>query len=111
MIKSAGYRIGPFEVESALLTHPAVAEAAVVGKSDPARGQLVKAFVVLRPGYADSPALRAEMTEAARRGVGAHAWPREIEIVSVLPKTITGKIQRFVLREHDVAQPAGRPAP
>jgi acetyl-CoA synthetase len=98
VIKSAGYRIGPFEVESALLTHPAVAEAAVVGKPDPARGQLVKAFVVLRAGYADSPALREEMAEVARRQVGVHAWPREIEIVSVLPKTISGKIQRFVLR-------------
>jgi acetyl-CoA synthetase len=111
VIKSAGYRIGPFEVESALLTHPAVAEAAVVGKPDPARGQLVKAFVVLRAGYADSPALREEMKEAARREVGAHAWPREIEVVSVLPKTITGKIQRFVLRSPDAAQPAGTPTP
>ncbi len=111
VIKSAGYRIGPFEVESALLTHPAVAEAAVVGKPDPARGQLVKAFVVLRAGYEDSATLRADMTAVARRQVGAHAWPREIDVVSVLPKTITGKIQRFVLREEDATQSAKTSTP
>ncbi len=104
VIKSAGYRIGPFEVESALLTHPAVAEAAVVAKPDPARGHIVKAFVVLRPGFADSPGLREAMVEAAKRGLGAHAYPREIEIVTELPKTTTGKIQRFLLREREAAK-------
>lgn len=108
VIKSAGYRIGPFEVESALLTHPAVAEAAVVGKPDAARGQLIKAFVVLRAGFADSAALREEMVAAARREVGAHAYPREIEIVTELPKTTTGKIQRFVLRQQEAAKPTGQ---
>ncbi len=111
VIKSAGYRIGPFEVESALLTHPAVAEAAVVGKPDAARGQIVKAFVVLRAGFADSPALREEMIAVARREVGAHAFPREIAIVAELPKTTTGKIQRFVLRQQEAAIPAGAPRP
>ena len=111
VIKSAGYRIGPFEVESALLTHQAVAEAAVVGKPDAARGHVIKAFVVLRAGFADSPALREEMIAVARREVGAHAFPREIEIVAELPKTTTGKIQRFVLREQEAAIPAGAPRP
>jgi acetyl-CoA synthetase len=108
VIKSAGYRVGPFEVESALLTHPAVAEAGVVGKPDAARGQLIKAFVVLKPGFADSRTLRDELVAAARREVGAHAFPREIEIVADLPKTTTGKIQRFVLRQQEAAsQPGG----
>jgi acetyl-CoA synthetase len=98
VIKSAGYRIGPFEVESALLTHPAVAEAGVVGRPDPLRGQVVTAFVVLNPGHADSPDLRTEIAEAAKRVVGNHAYPRVVEIVPDLPKTQTGKIQRFLLR-------------
>ena len=107
VIKSAGYRVGPFEVESALLTHPAVAEAAVVGKPDAARGQIIKAFIVLKPGIADSPALRDDMVATARREVGAHAFPREIEIVTHLPKTTTGKIQRFVLRQQEAASQTG----
>ncbi|MBR0669613.1 acyl-CoA synthetase [Neoroseomonas soli] len=111
VIKSAGYRVGPFEVESALLTHSAVAEAAVIGKPDAARGQLVKAFVVLKPGFADSQALREELVSAARREVGAHAFPREIEIVTDLPKTTTGKIQRFVLRQQEVASQTGSRTP
>ena len=111
VIKSAGYRVGPFEVESALLTHPAVAEAAVVGKPDAARGQLVKAYVVLKPGCNDSQALRNEMVATARREVGAHAFPREIEIVKELPKTTTGKIQRFVLRQRDTSSNTGTTTP
>jgi acetyl-CoA synthetase len=110
VIKSAGYRIGPFEVESALLTHPAVAEAAAVGKPDPARGHIVKAFVVLRPGHTDSSALREELVAAARRALGAHAYPREIEVVTELPKTNTGKIQRFLLRGQEAAA-AGKGTP
>jgi acetyl-CoA synthetase len=103
VIKSAGYRIGPFEVESALLTHPAVAEAAVVGKPDPARGHIVKAFIVLRAGHADSTALRDDLVTTARHALGAHAYPREIEVVANLPKTNTGKIQRFLLRAQEAA--------
>lgn len=111
VIKSAGYRVGPFEVESALLTHAAVAEAAVVGKPDAARGHLIKAFVVLKTGYADSEALREDLIAAARREVGAHAFPREIEIVADLPKTTTGKIQRFVLRQQEAIKFSGASTP
>jgi acetyl-CoA synthetase len=99
VIKSAGYRIGPFEVESAILEHPAVAEAAVVGKPDARRGQIVKAFVVLRPGRAAVPALADEIAALVKRRVGAHQYPREVEVVTELPKTETGKIQRFRLRQ------------
>jgi acetyl-CoA synthetase len=99
VIKSAGYRIGPFEVESAILTHPEVAEAAVVGKPDALRGQIVKAFVVLKPGAAPRDGLADEIVATVRRLVGAHQYPREIAFVADLPKTTTGKIQRFKLRE------------
>jgi acetyl-CoA synthetase len=98
MIKSSGYRIGPFEVESALLTHPAVAEAAVIGKPDSKRGQLVKAFIVLLPGFQGSEALAEEIKLFVKSNIGAHLYPREIEFVDNLPKTDTGKIQRFALR-------------
>jgi acetyl-CoA synthetase len=99
VIKSAGYRIGPFEVESAILTHPAVAEAAVVGKPDALRGQIVKAFVVLKPGEAPRDGLADEIVAIVRKLVGVHQYPREIAFVADLPKTTTGKIQRFKLRE------------
>lgn len=99
MIKSAGYRIGPFEVESALLKHPAVAEAAVVGKPDAIRGEIVKAFIVLRPGIPGGDELASELVLSVRTSVGRHQYPREIEFVDALPKTETGKIQRFVLRQ------------
>ncbi len=99
MIKSAGYRIGPFEVESALLRHPAVAEAAVVGKPDALRGQIVKAWVVLRPGFSPSDALSDELVQMVRTNLGRHQYPREIAYIAALPKTETGKIQRFMLRE------------
>lgn len=98
VIKSAGYRIGPFEVESAILGHPDVAEAAVVGTPDSLRGHIVKAYVVLRPGVAPRPALDAEIVEVVKARVGKHQYPREIEFVDQLPKTETGKIQRFLLR-------------
>jgi acetyl-CoA synthetase len=99
MIKSAGYRIGPFEVESALLKHPAVAEAAVVGKPDELRGEIVKAFVVLRPGTTGNDELSQELAMSVRAAVGGHQTPRVIEFIDALPKTETGKIQRFALRE------------
>jgi acetyl-CoA synthetase len=99
VIKSAGYRIGPFEVESAILEHPAVAEAAVVGKPDALRGHIVKAFVVLRPGVTEAASLRDEIVDVVKRRVGRHQYPREIDVVSQLPKTETGKIQRFLLRK------------
>jgi acetyl-CoA synthetase len=97
VIKSAGYRIGPFEVESAILKHQAVAEAAVVGKPDPLRGQIVKAFVVLKPGHARG-GLESEIVDVVKTHLGRHQYPREIEFLAELPKTETGKIQRFLLR-------------
>ena len=99
VIKSAGYRIGPFEIESVILEHPAVAEAAVVGKPDPLRGQIVKAFVVTRAEVTAGDALREEIVELVKRRVGHHQFPREIEFVPELPKTDAGKIQRFILRD------------
>jgi acetyl-CoA synthetase len=99
MIKSAGYRIGPFEVESALLKHPAVAEAAVIGGPDAMRGQIVKAYVVLRPGLRGSEELSQEIARSVKATLGSHQYPRELEFVDTLPKTETGKIKRFVLRE------------
>lgn len=99
VIKSAGYRIGPFEVESAILGHPEVAEAAVVGKPDPQRGQIVKAFVVLKPGRSPRPGLEEEIVAQVKASLGRPQAPREIEFVADLPTTISGKIQRFLLRQ------------
>ncbi len=98
VIKSSGYRIGPFEVESALLHHPAIAEAAVIGRPDPLKGHIVKAFVTLRSGQAAGSHLAEEIAAIVRDLVGDHAYPREIEVVDSLPKTESGKIQRFKLR-------------
>jgi acyl-coenzyme A synthetase/AMP-(fatty) acid ligase len=98
VIISAGYRIGPFEVESALVEHPAVAEAAVVGKQDPLRGTIVKAFCILAPGYRGSDRLAFELQEHVKRVTAPYKYPREIEFVGELPKTISGKIRRVELR-------------
>jgi acyl-coenzyme A synthetase/AMP-(fatty) acid ligase len=102
VITSAAYRIGPFEVESALVEHPAVAEAAVVGKPDPLRGQIVKAYVLLAPGHEGSDALVAELQEHCRTVTAAYKYPREIEFTDELPKTISGKIRRVELREREL---------
>jgi acetyl-CoA synthetase len=99
VIKSAGYRIGPFEVESAILKHPAVAEAAVVGVPDALRGHIVKAYVVLKPGRGAISGLDAEIADVVKTHVGRHQYPRAVEFVAELPKTETGKIQRFLLRQ------------
>jgi acetyl-CoA synthetase len=110
LITSAGYRIGPFDVESCLIEHPAVAESAVVGKPDPERTELVKAFVVLRPDHARSPELAADLQQFVKQRLAAHAYPREVEFVDELPKTPSGKIQRFVLRQREIEkshEPAG----
>lgn len=104
IITSSGYRIGPFDVESALIEHAAVAESAVVGKPDPERTELVKAFVVLRPGYEPSPQLAEELQQLVKQRLAAHAYPREIEFVEQLPKTPSGKLQRFILRQQEVAK-------
>jgi len=102
VITSAGYRIGPFEVESCLIEHPAVAESAVIGKPDSERTELVKAYVVLRPGNAPTPELTTELEQFVKQRLSAHAYPREIEFVDALPKTPSGKIQRFLLRQQAV---------
>ena len=99
VIKSAGYRIGPFEVESALVEHPAVLEAAVVAKPDAMRGAIVKAFVVLRKEVTPSEALATELQEHCKRVTAPYKYPREIEFLAELPKTISGKIRRLELRQ------------
>jgi medium-chain acyl-CoA synthetase len=101
VIISAGYRIGPFEVESALIEHPAVAEAAAVASPDPVRGAIVKAFVVLAPGHTASDALATELQEHVKKVTAPYKYPREIEFVADLPKTISGKIRRIDLRERE----------
>jgi acetyl-CoA synthetase/medium-chain acyl-CoA synthetase len=98
VIKSAGYRIGPFEVESALIEHSAVVEAAVVGKPDALRGLIVKAFVVLRKDCAPSEDLKKELQEHCKRITAPYKYPREVEFLAELPKTISGKIRRIELR-------------
>ena len=101
VIISAGYRIGPFEVESALLTHPAVLESAVVASPDPDRGSVVKAFVVLRAWHAPGDALLRELQEHVKRTTAPYKYPRRIEFVDALPKTVSGKIRRVELRERE----------
>lgn len=101
LIKSAGYRIGPFEVESALLEHPAVLECAVTGVPDTVRGQAVKASVILAKGYKASDALAKELQDHVKNVTAAYKYPRFIEFVEELPKTISGKIRRVEIREHD----------
>ena len=107
VIKSAGHLIGPFEVESVLLEHPAVAEAGVIGKPDPVAKQIVKAFVVLGPGYEPSRELRRELMAHARRRLGAAVAPREIEFADAVPHTRSGKIMRRLLRAHELGLPEG----
>jgi acetyl-CoA synthetase/medium-chain acyl-CoA synthetase len=102
VISSAGYRIGPFEVESALLEHPAVAESAVVGSPDAERGNVVKAFIVLRPGYEPSDKLARELKEHCKRVTAPYKYPREIEFIAELPKTRSGKIRRVELRQAEL---------
>lgn len=99
IITSSGYRIGPFDVESALVEHPAVVETAVIGKPDPERTEIVKAFVVLARDVDATDALKEAMRLHVRQRLSAHAYPREIEFVDALPKTPSGKIQRFLLRQ------------
>ena len=99
IITSAGYRIGPFDVESAIMEHPAVAEVAVIGKPDPERTEIVQAFVVLKAGRAGSDVMADEIKQLVRKRLSTHAYPRLIEFVEALPKTPSGKVQRFLLRQ------------
>ena len=107
VIISAGYRIGPFEVESALIEHPAVAESAVVASPDPVRGEIVKAFVILKPGYVSSDELVISLQDHVKSATAPYKYPRAIDFVTELPKTISGKIRRVELREAEVER-AGR---
>jgi acetyl-CoA synthetase len=99
VISSAGYRIGPVEIEDSLLRHPAVANAAAVGKPDFLRGEIVKAFIVLKPGFAPSPHLAKDIQSQVKTRLSAHEYPREIEFAAELPLTTSGKIIRRLLRE------------
>jgi acetyl-CoA synthetase len=98
IINSAGYRIGPSDIEGVIIAHPSVAEVAVVGKPDAERGEIVKAFVVLKDGHEATPTLAADLQQMVRTQLAAHAFPREVAFMSGLPKTPSGKVQRFVLR-------------
>jgi acetyl-CoA synthetase len=99
VITSAGYRIGPGEIEDCLIRHPAVALAAVVGKADPVRTEVVKAFVVLKPGHVASDDLAADIRAFVRSRLSAHAYPRDVAFIDALPMTTTGKVIRRLLRD------------
>ncbi|GAM13621.1 acetate--CoA ligase [Mesobacillus selenatarsenatis] len=107
VIMTSGERVGPFEVESKLVEHPAVAEAGVIGKPDPVRGEIIKAFIALRDGYEQSDELIEEIRQFVKRGLAAHAAPREIEFRDKLPKTRSGKIMRRVLKAWELDLPTG----
>lgn len=107
VIKTAGHLIGPFEVESVLLQHPAVAEAGMIGKPDPFAGHIIKVFIALKPGYAASDALRKELLGFARTRLGPAVAPRELEFMADLPKTRSGKIMRRLLRNRELGLPLG----
>jgi acetyl-CoA synthetase len=108
VIKASGYRIGPAEIESCLVKHPAVANAAVVGSPDTERGNIVKAFVVLSPGYRGGAALAAELQEHVRGKLAPYEYPKEIEFIDALPMTTTGKVQRRVLRLREEERKEGK---
>ncbi|ANB56411.1 AMP-binding enzyme family protein [Anoxybacillus sp. B7M1] len=107
VIMTSGERVGPFEVESKLVEHPAVAEAGVIGKPDPVRGEIIKAFISLRDGYEPSEELIEDIRLFVKKGLAAHAAPREIEFRDKLPKTRSGKIMRRVLKAWELNLPTG----
>ncbi len=107
VIMTAGERVGPFEVESKLVEHEAVAEAGVIGKPDPVRGEIIKAFISLRQGYEPSDELKADIRKFVKEGLSGHAAPREIEFKDKLPKTRSGKIMRRVLKARELNLDAG----
>ncbi|QWC21985.1 acetate--CoA ligase [Bacillus haikouensis] len=107
VIMTSGERVGPFEVESKLVEHPAVAEAGVIGKPDPVRGEIIKAFIALRDGYEVTDDLKEEIRQFVKKGLAAHAAPREIEFREKLPKTRSGKIMRRVLKAWELDLPTG----
>jgi acetyl-CoA synthetase len=105
MIKSSGYRVGPFEVESALMSHPAVLECAITGVPDAVRGQVVKATIVLTKDYKPSDELKKELQDHVKKVTAPYKYPRIIEFVDELPKTISGKIKRVDIRQKDKPYP------
>jgi acetyl-CoA synthetase len=107
VINTAGERVGPFEVESALVTHPAVVEAGVIGKPDPIRGQIIKAFVVVKPGEEQHDELKNEIQAHVKKHLAGHAYPREIEFIDKLPKTRSGKIMRRILKSKELGEDVG----
>lgn len=107
VIVTSGERVGPFEVESKLVEHPSVAEAGIIGKPDPVRGEIIKAFVSLRDGYEATDELKEQIREFVKNGLAAHAAPREIEFRDKLPKTRSGKIMRRVLKAWELDLPTG----
>ena len=107
LIKSSGHLIGPFEVENVLMTHPAVAEAGVIGKPDPTAMEIVKAFVSLKPGHVPGESLRRDILAHARRRLGAVVAPKELEFRDTLPKTRSGKIMRRLLKAEETGTPPG----
>jgi acetyl-CoA synthetase len=107
VIKSSGHLIGPFEVESALMEHPAVAEAGVIGKPDPMAGEIVKAFIALKPGHEPGEALRKELLGHARKRLGPAVAPKEIDFRTNLPRTRSGKIMRRLLKARELGLPEG----
>ena len=107
VINTGGHLVGPFEIESALLEHPAVAESAAVAKPDPVNMEVVKAFVALKPGFEASDDLELEIMNFIRKRLSPLAMPQEIEFVASLPKTRSGKIMRRVLRAKECGEPVG----
>lgn len=107
VIKTSGERVGPFEVESALTSHPAVVEAGVIGKPDPLRGEIIKAFVVLKKGYSAGNELKTELQQFVKQNLAGHAYPKEIEFVADLPKNRSGKIVRRILKAKELGLPLG----
>ncbi|SDH31491.1 acetyl-CoA synthetase [Alteribacillus persepolensis] len=107
VIMTSGERVGPFEVESKIIEHPAVAEAGVIGKPDPVRGEIIKAFIAIRDGYDVTEDLKEDIRNFVKKGLAAHAAPREIEFRDKLPKTRSGKIMRRVLKAWELDLPTG----
>lgn len=114
VIKTSGERVGPFEVESKLVEHPAIIEAGVIGKPDELRGEIIKAFVVLKPEFAEkikdaafAQKLKDELAQFVKKTLAGHAYPREIEFIDKLPKTRSGKIMRRILKAKEMGQPVG----
>ncbi|MEE8195792.1 MAG: AMP-binding protein, partial [Acidiferrobacterales bacterium] len=104
VISSAGYRIGPGEIEDCLLKHPAVVQAATIGSPDELRGNIVKAFIVLAKGYSPSDDLKKEIQDSVRTRLAAYEYPREIEFIDEVPMTTTGKVRRVELRERELTR-------